>query len=548
MAEVASSRYSLKTLVRIGVFAVLGLTFLLVVAALLLGGRMRGELGWTEHTIKVRALVSTLEREALQAESAERAYVYTGDEERLRDYGVVQNLAGRLEELQRMVGDSPEQLARIADLRRLVDAKVAYMERCVELKRNVQEIALRSLLATNEGVRLARSIHNKLLEIDAVESSLLSSRRQQAEGTRQLVYRVLLVGLAGELMVGFSILVFLGRRLAPLTQAATLAEKIGAGDLSSDGVRVLVDDEVGIVCSNLNLMLKNLKDQSSQNNSNAATVHQLVAGLALSAKQQAAALQQQSTATQQTAVTLEELAQSAGQIAERSREVASRADATSRAADLGLESVGRSAQSTVQLVEQVQMVAERIRALASKTDVIRGIVTAVDDIAERSNVLALNASLLASSNEGKGFTLVANEMKSLAEQSKEATVQVREILSAIERGIQVSANLVEEAGQRGAQGSRFTEEARASIHQLRAQVRDGSTAFVQITAATAQQKLAFEQVSEALVSIREASQQSAVPIRALESATHELQGLSEQLLKATGLSRPGRLLVPAQTD
>lgn len=515
---------------------VLGLTLLLVVAALLLGGRMRGELGWTEHTVKARALVSTLEREALQAESAERAYVYTGDDERLQDYGVVQNLGGRLDDLQRMVGDHPEQAARVADLRRLLDAKLAYMARCVELKRNVQEVALRSLLATNEGVRLGRSIHNRLLEIDAVESSLLKSRRAQAERTQQLVYQILLLGLAGELLAGFSILVFLGRRLAPLSPAAALAEKIGAGALSSDGVVVLVDDEVGRVCSNLNRMLENLKGNARRNSSTAVFVHQLAASLALSAKQQAAALQQQSTATQQAAVTLEELTQSASQIADRSRDVASRADATSQAAGLGLESVSRSAQFAAQLVEQVQLVAERIRALAAKTDAIQGIVTSVDDIAERSNVLALNASLLASSNEGKGFTLVANEMKSLAEQSKEATLQVREMLRAIEREIKTSAEMVEEAGRRGAQSSRFTDESRVSIHHLQGQVREGATAFAQITAATAQQKLAFEQVSEALLSIREASQQSAVTIRSLECATQDLQSLSQQLMKVISLS------------
>lgn len=497
---------------------------------------MRGELGWTEHTIKVRALLSTLEREALQAESAERAYVYTGDDERLQDYGVVQNLGGRLDDLQRMVGDHPEQAARVADLRRLLDAKLAYMARCVELKRNVQEVALRSLLATNEGVRLGRSIHNKLLEIDAVESSLLKSRRAQAERTQQLVYQILLIGLAGELLAGFSILVFLGRRLAPLAPAAALAEKIGAGDLTSGGVVVSVDDEVGRVCSNLNRVLENLKGLARQNSSTAVSVHQLAASLALSAKQQAAALQQQSTATQQTAVTMEELTQSASQIADRSRDVASRADATSQAAGLGLESVSRSAQFAAQLVEQVQLVAERIRALAAKTDAIQGIVTSVDDIAERSNVLALNASLLASSNEGKGFTLVANEMKSLAEQSKEATLQIREMLSAIEREIKTSAEMVEEAGRRGAQSSRFTDEARVSIHHLQGQVREGATAFAQITAATAQQKLAFEQVSEALLSIREASQQSAVTIRSLESATQDLQSLSQQLMKVISLS------------
>lgn len=534
MIQETPNSYAVKTLVRIGILTVMGLTILLVLSALLLGNQMSGQLAWTDHTHKVRGLLSILERDALQAESAERAFIYTGDEGRLDEYSVVQTLATQMDALQREVSDNPEQVARMGDLRRMVEAKVTFMARCVALKRSVHEMELRDLLSTNEGVKLAREIHNKVTEMDGVEASLLAIRRSAVERSQNGLNALLVFGLGVELLVGFSILAFLGRRLAPLGPAAKLAERIGGGDLTADPLEVRVYDEVGRVNSNLNRMLENLRNNANQNQSNADVINQATARLAASAKEQAAALQQQSTALQQTSVTLEELSQSANQIADRSREVASRAEATAQAAGAGLESVRKSARSTSELVEQVQVVAERINALGEKTDAIRSIVLSVNDIAERSNVLALNAAILAAAagSEGKGFTVVANEMKSLADQSKEATVQVRDLLGDVERGIQASVVLIEEAGRRGMAGTTFTDEASVSIHQLNAQVHDGSMAFSQIVAATSQQKLAFEQVAEALLAIRQASQQSTATTAQLEGTTKELHRLSANLVKS----------------
>jgi methyl-accepting chemotaxis protein len=534
MSHDTQQGYSVTTLVRIGILVIMALTALLVVSALMLGGQMNNQLVWTDHTHQVRSHLNSLERDVLQAESAERAYLYTGDEGRLDEYSVVQSLNQQLDTLQREVSDNPEQVKRMNDLRRLVETKISFMARCVALKRNVQEMELRDLLASDQGVKLSRDIHNKVAEMYGVEASLLEQRRGSVSRSQNGLNALLVFGLGVELLVGFSVLSFLGRRLAPLGPAARLAERIGGGDLTADPLEVKVYDEVGRVNANLNRMLENLRNNANQNQAHADVVNQATAKLAGSTKEQAAALQQQSTALQQTSVTLEELSQSASQISERSREVASRAEATAQAAGAGLESVRKSARSTSDLVEQVQVVAERINSLGEKTDAIRSIVLSVNDIAERSNVLALNAAILAAAagSEGKGFTVVANEMKSLADQSKEATVQVRDLLGEVERGIQASVVLIEEASRRGLAGSTFTDEASVSIHQLSAQVHDGSMAFAQIVAATGQQKLAFEQVAEALLSIRQASQQSTATTVQLEETTRELHRLSAQLVQS----------------
>lgn len=535
---------SVKNLVYAGVLTVLSITTILIVSGAWLGSQMDNQLRWTDHTHEVRRLLAGIEGDLVRAESAQRAFVLMGKEEFLSGYDSANDLSKQLDSLQQLVADNGEQVSRCAALREQVDQKLAFMGRCITLKRAGQEAELKTYIGGGEGLEKGQAIHRSVATMDGVESSLLESRRASLSRTQVGLNWTLLVGLCVDLVVGLTVLSVLAQRLAPLGPAADFAERIGKGDLTSDPLPVRIYDEVGRVSSSLNHMLSNLRAGAHQNQNHADTLNSVTAKIASASREQAVALQQQSTAMQQTSVTLEELGQSASQIADRAREVASRAEATSAAAGVGLDSVRKSVRSTQSLVDQVQVVSERINALGEKTDAIRSIVLSVNDIAERSNVLALNAAILAAAagSEGKSFTVVANEMKSLADQCKEATVQVRDLLGEVERGIQASVVLIEEAGKRGLSGSTFTDEASVSIHQLNSQVNDSTQAFQQIVAATNQQRLAFEQVAEALLSIRQATAQSASSTQQLEQTTRELHRLSGELVKSLDhykMDRPG---------
>ena len=109
---------------------------------------------------------------------------------------------------------------------------------------------------------------------------------------------------------------------------------------------------------------------------------------------------------------------------------------------------------------------------------------------------------------------------------------VRSLLGEVEKGIQASVALIEEAVKRGASGAAYTDEASTSIERLSGQVAEGTQAFQQIVAATNQQRLAFEQVAEALASIRQATQQSAATTQQLEQASRDLHGLSGDLVRS----------------
>lgn len=523
---------SLRHFVQMGLVVILVLQFVLVMSSWVQANEMRRQLEATAHTLEVQQALKEVERQLLRYESGARGFFYTGDPTYLYQDDTGLTLRDALKGVQEKVAHNSSQLERLAVLERLVRERAVQLQDAIDLKRSAREAELRSVIGLGDGRRKSEEIFAQIEQMYRVESSLLQQGRLKSDETQQVLQLTLLGGLMLAMCTGALLMHTLTRRLAPLDPSVSLAERISAGDLTMAPLQVLTHDEVGRVTLGLNRMLKNLQRLIRRILNSADTLNESTRKIASAARDQAISTQQQFTALQQTSVTMEELTQSAGQVVERTREVNSRHEATAAASRIGQEAVQKSVRATQAIVEQVREVAEHISSLSLKTQAIRDVVLSVNDIAERSNVLALNASILAAGAgpEGKSFAVVANEMKSLADQSKEATVVVRSLLGEVERGIQTSVSLTREATRRASETGSHTDGADQAIRQLGDHVEESVQAFQQIAAATHQQSLAFEQVSEALRSIRQASQQSAHNTQLLEQASQELHRLSGEMV------------------
>jgi methyl-accepting chemotaxis protein len=186
--------------------------------------------------------------------------------------------------------------------------------------------------------------------------------------------------------------------------------------------------------------------------------------------------------------------------------------------------------------EQVEEVAGNVVALSEKTQAVGEIIATVNDIAERSNLLALNAAIeaAAAGEQGNRFSVVANEMKNLADQAKDSTVQVRTILGDIQKGINSSVLFTEEAVKRVEAGKQQADVAEQTIRQMAQTTLESVQAFEQIIGAGNQQQIGFEQVAQGMKDIREAARQTATATAQLEQAVGNLNGLSQELKKAVG--------------
>ncbi|MEX1180552.1 MAG: methyl-accepting chemotaxis protein [Cucumibacter sp.] len=320
------------------------------------------------------------------------------------------------------------------------------------------------------------------------------------------------------------------RLVRPIYSLMEFVKRIGQGDLTEQ-IANLARDEVGSLGSSINVMVANLKEITLQTREAVINLNSASAETLASTKQQAASVEEQFAALQETSATLDEMSQSGQQMTTRAREIATQAEKASESSQQGLKSMDDLSQVMDAIEEQTESVAEHIVALSEKTQAIGDIISTVNDIAERSQLLALNAAIeaAAAGEEGRSFAVVAEEIKTLADQAKEATSQVASILGEIQKGINSSVMSTEESVKRVANGREQAEATLKAITELAETIDASVQAFEQIVASTNQQRVGIEQVTEAMQQIRAGSEQTAAGTRQIELAVSNINALGSQL-------------------
>lgn len=337
---------------------------------------------------------------------------------------------------------------------------------------------------------------------------------------------VFLIAVGVAYTIGSSITRRLGRAIDFVT-------KVGHGDLTQE-IMIAGKDELAVLGQHLNEMAGRLKSMARTTRETAESVHAATAQIRASTQQQSASVAEQLAAVEQTTATLSEITESGAQINRRAQDVSHGAQTVAASSHSGMKAVDDTIQAMDAIREQAEAVAENIVMLSERTQAIGEIIVTVNDIAERCHLLALNAAIeaAAAGEHGRTFSIVAGEIKSLADQSKEATAQVRSNLSEIQHGINASVMLTEEAVKRVAAGKRQTDATQSTIRTMAENIQESVLAFQQIVAGTNQQQIGLEQVIQALQNIREASSQTAAGTRQLEGAAANLNNLGQGLVEA----------------
>lgn len=365
------------------------------------------------------------------------------------------------------------------------------------------------------------------------ETTKAYSRNSELKLSDTILRQWALTGVAS--LLGLVIGLLIAHQITrPLERVVARAREIGNGDLRGTALPMVSTDEVGQLSAAFNGMQSGLRNVTAQTRSASEALAAAAAEILASAQEQAAGTGEQSAAVQQTTTTMEEISRSGSQISDKARQVATSAEATSAASEAGLQAVQEASRTMGTIQQQAETVAENVVALNDKTRAIGNIISTVNDIAEQSHLLALNAAIEAAGagEQGRRFSVVADEMKHLADQSREATVQVRAILGEIQKQIHTAVLLTEESVKRTDEGRRQSDMAEATIRRMSSSIIDSVNAFQQIVAAAGQQQIGFEQVTQAAQQIRAAVDQATVGTRQLEQAAINVNSLSQELRQA----------------
>jgi len=197
----------------------------------------------------------------------------------------------------------------------------------------------------------------------------------------------------------------------------------------------------------------------------------------------------------------------------------------------GSKSVEDAIEGMQRIHDQMILIADSTVQLSDQTRAISDIITTVNDLAEQSNLLAVNAAIEAAraGEQGRGFSVVAQEVKSLAEQSKQATVQVRGILDEIQRATNGAVLATEQGGKAVDAGVQESSDAGGAIRSLSESLVESAQAATQIAVSAQQQLIGMDQLVLAMESIRGTAAQNVVSAKQAETGARNLHTLGQKL-------------------
>lgn len=307
-----------------------------------------------------------------------------------------------------------------------------------------------------------------------------------------------------------------------------LRQRLDVSDLSArtDEERMLV--RLGDA---VNRMLDRLQDVVTEI-SNALQRIDTDTGEILSAtSRQIAMANEQDAVVTETTATVNEVRATVTETAERAQSVAETAQVSVDISRTGTEAVSQTISGMELIRRRVEDIADNILVLSEHTQQIGEIIATVNNLADQSRMLALNASVEAAraGEEGKGFGVVALEVRNLADQNRDATVQVREILGEIQRATNAAVMVTEEGSKGVDHGQDLVNRAGGSIRDLAHAIEEAALAAMQIAASTRQQTIGMDQLTQAMRTIKHATTETLSTTMQVKASVQNLRDVANRV-------------------
>ncbi len=526
---------------------------------------------WVTHTHIVLGDLANVLFGLKDAESAGRGYLAAGNQNFRRTYTAAREMVLRKHrDLMHLTQDNPPQQERLQQLEPLLFGKDGYfadIEQAMASRENRPPDAS----AFAETGRHLRQIRDIIGAMQAEEDRLLDMREKAARsGVRAANYTIAGVTFASIVLLSLVSRVLSRSISAPLREISGVAERIAAGDLAVSVTPQARRDEVGVLLQTFSRMTASLQQTS-------ATARQIAAGdlsvkvqpqsendvlgvafatmiqnlraiiqqileavnvmassssqIMTTAGQLAAGAREAAAAVSETTATVEEMKHTTSLASQKGKTLSDGARDAAEVAERGRKSVEDNIDGMNRVKQQMKSVAESIVRLSEQNRAIAEIIATVDDLAQQSNLLAVNASIEAAKagEHGKGFGVVAQEVKTLSEQSKEATTQVRGILTDIRKATGAAVMAAEQGGNAVADGVRKAEAAGESIGALARSAAAAADSAVQIAATGRQQSVGMDQVAQAMENIKQVSERIAAGTEEAQNAAHNLHAVGQKL-------------------
>ncbi|AVO52916.1 methyl-accepting chemotaxis protein [Ectopseudomonas mendocina] len=364
-----------------------------------------------------------------------------------------------------------------------------------------------------------------LMQFNKAGAASASTQSEEAyDSARYIVQAAIVVAIL--LTIALALL-FTRSVVVPLSKAVGLAEDIAAGDLSRDVTDDGQDEPAQLLAAlatmrrSLRDTIQQIADSSSQLASASEELHAVTEDSTRGLHQQNNEIEQAATAVNEMTAAVEEVARNAVNTSEASRE-------TDHTAREGQSQVGQTVESIGLLTQDISTTSEEIRRLADNVRNIGQVVTVIRAIAEQTNLLALNAAIEAAraGEQGRGFAVVADEVRALAHRTQQSTGEVEQMIDLIQKETEQAVQAMDTSMQRAGSTLGLAQSAGQALEEITRSIGAINERNLVIASASEQQAQVAREVDRNLVNIRDLSLQSSAGADQTTAASQELSSLA----------------------
>ncbi len=492
------------------------------------------------HTYDVLNESASLLTSLINIETGMRGFAITGGEQFLAPLNEGErSFQQHLAQLRRLTADNPKQQQRLSQLQALHDQWAREdIHGNVELRRQVvagaqsMEAVIAQISAGRDKAKMD-AMRQLLADLQAEENGLLAQRNLAMQAAKSSSLAILLSGGLIAAVLAISVAFALSRSIAGRLQPVVdVARSIAEGRLDTRIERA-GRDEIGVLLDAFATMQERLREMIGQIRSGAEQLVGAAQNFSSAASQLSVSTQEQSHAASSMAATVEELTVSINHVADNANEAHSLSSESGRQSSEGGTVIQHTLSSMQRIADTVQGAAAQIGELGQHSDQISSIVNVIKEIADQTNLLALNAAIEAAraGEQGRGFAVVADEVRLLAQRTANSTQEIAEMIKKIQNGTRNAVGNMEVGVQQVSSGVEQASQAGNAIVSIREASGRVVGVVDQISLALREQTVASQDVARNVERIAQMSQQNSEAVADTSRTAQALQQLALSLEK-----------------
>jgi len=378
----------------------------------------------------------------------------------------------------------------------------------------------------------AKAVMDILQQMRTSQNKLATANREHLEDTIDSMLTIMVAGTLLAIGAGIFIAIFVSRMIsAPLKTVVERAKAIAAGDLTGSALESKGNDELTELTDAINSMNSNLQNMIQQISGSAQQMGGASEELSAITLQTTQGIQEQRSQTDQLATAMNEMAATVQEVARHAVDASSAATSANHESSNGRQVVNDAVNSIDTLATAMTQAAEAIARVEADSDRIGTVLDVIRGIAEQTNLLALNAAIEAAraGEQGRGFAVVADEVRTLAGRTQESTQEIQQMIESLQAGSKEAVQLMEQSREQTQSSVEQTAKAGDALSAIADAVEKINDMNTQIASAAEEQSAVAEEINRNVTTISQIADESARGAEQTARGSEDLSGLAIEL-------------------